>query len=105
MKVKEALKQMVISPQWGIWKNSNTARAINVRRMILDEDWWGLVNYVLEITDPIMAMLRFADSDQPCLGDIYDSMDSMLEKIKMVSFTLFYNNLNFLFERYLNSKV
>ena len=103
MKGKEALKQMVISPQWGIWKNSNTARALNVRRLILDEDWWGLVTYVLEVIDPIMAMLRFADSDEPCLGDIYDSMDSMLEKIKMVSYTLFYNNC--LFERYLNSKI
>jgi hypothetical protein len=103
VKVKEALKQMVISPQWGIWKNSNTSRALNVRRMILDEDWWDLVAYVLEITDPIMAMLRFADSDEPCLGDIYDSMDSMLEKIKMVSSTLFYNNC--LFETYLDSKV
>ena len=61
------------------------------------------MTYVLEIIDPIMAMLQFADSDEPCLGDIYDSMDTMLEKIKMVSSTLFYNN--FLFERYLDSKV
>ena len=87
----------------GVWKNSNIARALNVRRMILDEDWWGLVTYVLEVIDPIMTMLRFTNSDELYLGDIYDSMDSMLEKIKMVSSTLFCNN--FLFERYLDSKV
>ena len=103
MKVKEALKHMVISAQWGIWKNSNTARAINVRRMILDENWCGHVTYVLKVTVSIMAMLRFADNDEPCLGDIYDSTDSMLEKIKMVSSMLFYTNC--LLERYLDSKV
>ena len=97
-----ALKHMVISPEWGVWKNSNTARALNVRRMILDEDWWGLVTYVLEVTNPIMPMLRFPDSDEPCLTDSYDSMDTMLEKIKMVSSTVFYHCL---FERYQDSNL
>lgn len=83
MKVKEVLSQMVIGNQWGIWKQSNSERAQKVKALILDDDWWDRVTYVLEFTEPIMSMLRFTDTDEPCLGDFYDSMDMMLEKIKM----------------------
>ena len=83
MKVKDALSQMVISNQWSIWKQSNSERAQKVKALILNDDWWDRVNYVLEFTEPIMSMLRFADTDEPCLGDVYDSMDTMLEKIKI----------------------
>ena len=37
--VKQALKSMVISDIWAIWRQSQTDRANNVRRLILDEDW------------------------------------------------------------------
>jgi hypothetical protein len=83
--VKEALCQMVISNQWGGWKQADTGRAKNVKDLILNDDFWSRVEYVLEFTEPIMSMLRFADTDEPCLGDIYDAMDSMLERVKMVS--------------------
>jgi hypothetical protein len=89
VKVKEALSLMVISNQWSIWKQSNTTRAQKVKAMILDDDWWVRVEYVLEFTEPIMSMLRFADTDEPCLGDVYDSMDTMLEEIKAVSYNTF----------------
>lgn len=45
---------------------------------------WERVEYLLKITEPIMSMLRYADMERPCLGEIYDSIDSMLEKIKQV---------------------
>ena len=88
VRVKEALSQMITSNQWGEWKQADTARAKNVKDMILSDDFWNRVEYVLEFTEPIMSMLQFADTDEPCLGDVYDSMDTML-KIKLVSYYTF----------------
>ena len=51
--------------------------------MILDEHWCACVQFVLDFTEPIMTMLRFADTDAPCLGDVYDGMDTMVEKVKL----------------------
>ena len=48
------------------------------------ESWWERVEYLLKITKPIMSMLRYTDMDRPCLGEIYDGIDSMLEKIKQI---------------------
>ena len=50
--------------------------------MILDEHWWARVQFVLDFTEPIMTMLCFADTNTPCLGDVYDGMDTMVEKVK-----------------------
>ncbi|KAH9291990.1 hypothetical protein KI387_042820, partial [Taxus chinensis] len=70
--------------QWIGQRQSNTERAQKVKSMILDDTWWDRVEYLLSFTEPIMSMIRFTDMDQPCLGEIYDSIDSMIEKIKAV---------------------
>ena len=82
LKVKDALSQMVIGHQWGVWKISNSERAQRIRDLILNESWWARVAYVLDFIEPIMTMLHFADTDTPCLGDVYDGMDTMVEKVK-----------------------
>ncbi|XP_059066852.1 uncharacterized protein LOC131035275 [Cryptomeria japonica] len=75
---------MVINSLWSVWKQSHTERALKVRALILSEKWWDDVEYVLNFTEPIMSMIRYADTDRPCLGEIYDGMDCMVEKIKEV---------------------
>lgn len=92
---------MVISNQWGGWKQADTTRAKNVKDMILSDDFWSRVEYVLESTKPIMSMLWFADTDEPYLGDIYDAMDSMLERVKMASINFLYITLSLFIERFL----
>ena len=59
---------MVISNQWGIWKASNLERAQRIKDLILNKSWWACVAYGLDFTEPIMTMLRFADTDTPCFG-------------------------------------
>ena len=81
--MQEALSQKVISSQWVIWKASNLERAQKVKTLILDDNWWDCVRFVLDFTDPIMTMLCCADSDQHCLGDVYDGMDTMFEKVNL----------------------
>ena len=82
MQVKEAITNMATSNNWAIWRQSNTERATNIRKRILDEDWWEHVEYLINLNAPTMTMLRYTDMDRPCLGEIYDGIDSMLEKIK-----------------------
>ena len=36
-----------------------------------------------------MSMLQYADTDEPCLRNIYDAMDSMLERMKSVSLNFY----------------
>ena len=77
---------MVISNQCSIWKQPNTIRAQKVEAMTLDNDWWGRVKHVMEFTEPIMSMFHFVDTDKPCPRDIYDVMDTMLEKMIVVRY-------------------
>ena len=84
MKVREALSGMVISDLWSIWRQANSEKARNVKLLILDETWWDRVDYLLSFTEPIVSMLRFVDMDHPCMGEIYDGIDSMIESIKTI---------------------
>lgn len=42
------------------------------------------MEYVLSFTKPIMSMIRYADTNNPCWGEIYDGMDYMVEKIRAI---------------------
>ncbi|XP_057831543.1 uncharacterized protein LOC131042228 [Cryptomeria japonica] len=84
VKVRQPLASMVISQSWSLWRQSNTERAANVKRMILDDTWWDRVEYLLSFTEPIMSMIRYTDMDHPCLGEVYDGIDSMIEKMKAI---------------------
>ena len=52
--------------------------------MLLNDDWWVDVKYIVSFTSPIVELIRYADSDSPCLGEIYESIDSMIGKIKSI---------------------
>ena len=80
--VKQALKSMVISDIWAVWRQSQTDRANNVKRLILDEDWWAQIDYLLSFTEPIYTLIRWCDIDKPILGDIYDCIDTMVEQVR-----------------------
>eukprot|EP01018_Ginkgo_biloba_P032587 Gb_11677 [translate_table: standard] len=81
LEVKSSLCNMVISDVRDIWRLSNTNRAQELKRTVLDDIWWGRVRYLLNFCEPI---IRLTDTDTPCLGEVYEGMDSMLEKIREV---------------------
>jgi hypothetical protein len=83
VEVKAALQHMVISDKWSIYKDDVSA-AQRVKEIILSDSWWGKVDYILRITTPIYDMIRFADTDTPCLHLIYEMWDSMIEKVRKV---------------------
>eukprot|EP01018_Ginkgo_biloba_P030780 Gb_34348 [translate_table: standard] len=84
LEVKSSLCNMVISDVWDRWRLSNTDRAQELKRIVLDDIWWGRVQYLLNFCEPIVSMIRLIDTDTPCLGEVYEGMDSMLEKIREV---------------------
>jgi len=48
---------------------------------VLDDAWWERVNLTIKIMDPIIALLRFADTDKPILGEVYEGWDFMIESM------------------------
>ncbi len=77
---------MVISEQWTFYKEDDVGKATNVKNLILNDVWWGKVDFILEFTKPICDMIRVADTDTPILHLVYDMWDTMIEKVKEVIF-------------------
>jgi hypothetical protein len=71
VEVKMALQQMVISEEWTIYKDDDQISGF-VHDTVLNDVWWGKVDYILKITTPIHDMIRFADTNTPCLHLIYE---------------------------------
>jgi len=81
VEIKTALQHMVISDKWNIYKDDAPTAQV-VKEKILSDVWWGNVEYILRITNPIYEMIRLADTDTPCLHLIYEMWDSMIERVK-----------------------
>ena len=75
---------MVTSANWTVWRQSNSDRATTIRGLILNESWWDRVEYLLKFTEPILNMIQYTDIDRPCLGEVYDRIDSIIEHIRAI---------------------
>jgi hypothetical protein len=87
LKVRESLASMVSSQHWQVLKD-RAPTAIDkegfeeVEDTALDGLFWARVREVLQFTKPIYNMIRFADTDAPVIGEVYEQMDNMLGQIK-----------------------
>ncbi|XP_048432388.1 uncharacterized protein LOC125473520 [Pyrus x bretschneideri] len=80
--VKKGLQQMVISPNWALYKEDDLVKAMSVKQKILDEYFWEKIEYILFFTTPIYEVIRMVDTDKPCLHLVYEWWDTMIEKVK-----------------------
>ena len=48
------------------------AASKKVKDTVLDDLWWEKVDLVIQIMEPIISLLRFVDTDQPTLGEVYE---------------------------------
>ena len=55
-----------------------------MKRMVVDDEWWDRVEYLLDFSKPIVDLLQMLDTDKPSLGEVYEGIDSMIEKIREV---------------------
>ena len=62
MQVKETLQSMVCSALWNQWRQSQTERAQVVKRLVVDDEWWDKVEYLLAFTKPILDLIRMFDT-------------------------------------------
>lgn len=67
-----------------IWRQSNSAKAAAIKALILDDSQWDRVEYIVRCTKPILSMIRYTDMDRPCLGEVYDGIESMVEDIRNI---------------------
>ena len=72
--MKGALAATVISDMWDQWRLSSSD-VVEMKRLILDDQFWGDVKFVMEFVEQIGDMLRYANIDGPCLVEIYKDMD------------------------------
>jgi len=84
LEVQQALKAIVISSEWSTWWESKRDQGKKIRQMILNEEWWLDVKYIVSFTYPIVELIRYADSDSANLGEIYESIDSMIGHVKSI---------------------
>eukprot|EP00253_Pinus_taeda_P004460 PITA_04460 len=84
VEVRQALQAMVIDPLWESWRTSTSGRGQKIKSIILDDAWWDKVQYLLWFTEPILTLIRAFDTDTPCLGEVYENIDSMLERIREI---------------------
>ncbi|KAG2279755.1 hypothetical protein Bca52824_050975 [Brassica carinata] len=79
--IKRGLEAMVISEEWSAYREDD-GESNFVKVKILSDDWWEQVSYIIDFTRPIYEMIRFCDTDNPCLHLVYEMWDSMIEKVK-----------------------
>lgn len=99
--IKRGLQAMVISEEWSSYRDDDIGKANFVKEKIVNDDWWEKVSYIIDFTRPVYDMIRFCDTDKPCLHLVYEMWDSMIEKVKleiykkegrpMSEFSLFYD--------------
>lgn len=84
--VKSSLEKMVMDSNWKTYReDGNTiaeTKAREVKKCIVDDTFWDQLDYLLSFTEPIIDMLRVADTDAPVLHLVYDMWDSMIENVK-----------------------
>ena len=49
---------------------------------MLGNDWWADCAYLVSFLSPIVEVIRYIDTDFPSLGEIYETFDSMLGRVK-----------------------
>eukprot|EP01018_Ginkgo_biloba_P039321 Gb_36401 [translate_table: standard] len=76
---------MVISKMWTDWRQSSSDDAIQVRRMILNDQFWVDAKFILDVIEPTINVIRYGDTDSPCLNEVYETLDSMCEQIRTIA--------------------
>ena len=51
---------------------------------VWDDVWWERVDLTIKIMESLISLLRFANTDQPILADVYEGWDSMIESMRTI---------------------
>jgi hypothetical protein len=57
VEVKTALMSMVVGATWVEWRQADSKRVSMVLRLLIDEDWWSKIEFLLKFTLPAFDLL------------------------------------------------
>ena len=75
---------MVILEFWSFSREAYQNASKKVKDTVLDDDWWERVDLTISIMEPIISLLRFAATNKPILGEVYEGWDSMIESMQTI---------------------
>ncbi|XP_059628538.1 uncharacterized protein LOC132271233 [Cornus florida] len=84
-RVKNALISAVLSEEWEALKKGTSRSKLEhdqIKKIVLDDEFWKDLKFVLSFTKPIWNMIRFCDSDRAVVGEVYQRMEDMLGHIE-----------------------
>ena len=64
--MKGALAATVISDMWNQWRLSSSDVAVEVKRLILDDQFWAGIKFVVLLVAPTCEILYYVDINNPC---------------------------------------
>lgn len=84
VEVHASLQATLVSQEWNAWSESKSVQAKMIREKLLNDDLWSDCKYVVSFTTQIVKLIRYANSNSPNLGEIYECIDSMVGKIRHI---------------------
>ena len=86
MQLKNVLIACVTSPEWlNAYPSGKDEKADEVKAIIMDVTFWEDVKKLIEITWPLLQLLRLGDSDTPSLHLVYHRTHIVEERIQLFS--------------------
>ena len=82
--VREALCQMVVDPNWRFLKDDDADKARKIKLLLVDDQWWEKIDFLVSFTNPIVRLLRECDTDNPMLHLVYEKWDCMIEQVREI---------------------
>lgn len=75
LELKAAIMQTVVSQEWADWVKGASAKvrdeAVIVKSVALDEkDFWGKLEVVVDVFQPVVKLLRLVDSALPAASKV-----------------------------------
>ncbi|XP_059066890.1 uncharacterized protein LOC131858042 [Cryptomeria japonica] len=85
IKSKAALRRMFVGEEWTSSSYATTTAGIDVVNCIFDEPgFWTPCGETVQVTEPLVVLLRVVDGEKPSMGYIYEGMDRAKEAIRSI---------------------
>ncbi|XP_057838277.2 uncharacterized protein LOC131048360 [Cryptomeria japonica] len=85
LKSKASLRRMFVGEEWTSSSYATTTAGMDVVDCIFDEPgFWTPCAEIMQVTEPLVVLLRVVDGEKPAMGYIYEGMDRAKEAIRSI---------------------
>ncbi|KAL9242469.1 hypothetical protein vseg_016462 [Gypsophila vaccaria] len=83
MQMKDELQSIVINEKWSLFdEDNNRENARFVKKKLLNDIFWGKIQYIMSFTEPIYDIMKVVNSGRRCLHLMHEMWFSMMMKVK-----------------------